>query len=312
MGKVPSPSWGDICLPGGGDTDKSDGHGAGGHAADMFDLMEQGVGGSALTTLSMVCPDAPHTRCSVQRVKSDGGEILYHMYREGGEHLLTARSSGRKDGSMSFSQFKQDSQHCIAELCPGKRKGEYALWLNSDGVSDSSCARETRQPICSIAHDAIKDSPLYSMRVSLPDTQTSTSLGLVPSESSDSSSGDESRRATSPSSALSARTQAVRLRTKVPEWNEEMQSYTLDYNGRARLASAKNFQLEAVDEAATAEGSRRARVKGRRRKSRRAAALAGVKLQFGKYDDNTFNLDYSHPLCGMQALAIALTTSNWS
>ena len=30
------------------------------------------------------------------------------------------------------------------------------------------------------------------------------------------------------------------------------------------------------------------------------------------YDDNTFNLDYSHPLCGMQALAIALTTSNWS
>lgn len=134
----------------------------------------------------------------------------------------------------------------------------------------------------------------------------------MPSESSDSSSGDESRRATSPSSALSARTQAVRLRTKVPEWNEEMQSYTLDYNGRARLASAKNFQLEAVDEAATAEGSRRARVKGRRRKSRRAAALAGVKLQFGKYDDNTFNLDYSHPLCGMQALAIALTTSNWS
>jgi hypothetical protein len=51
MGKVPSPSWGDICLPGRGDTDKSDGHGAGGHAADMFDLMEQGVGGSALTTL---------------------------------------------------------------------------------------------------------------------------------------------------------------------------------------------------------------------------------------------------------------------
>jgi hypothetical protein len=83
---------------------------------------------------------------------------------------------------MSFSQFKQDSQHCIAELCPGKRKGEYALWLNSDGVSDSSCARETRQPICSIAHDAIKDSPLYSMRVSLPGARALSRLSGSPAQ----------------------------------------------------------------------------------------------------------------------------------
>ena len=100
----------------------------------------------------------------------------------------------------------------------------------------------------------------------------------------------------------------LRLRTKVPEWNEEMQSYTLDYNGRARLASAKNFQLEAtpgggLDDLAKPKSQRR---------SRRSAAQAEVRMQFGKYDDDTFNLDYSYPLCGMQALAIALTTSNWS
>jgi hypothetical protein len=54
------------------------------HDCDMFDLMEQGVGGSALKTLSPVPKAAPHSRCSVKRVRDDGGQILYHMYREGG------------------------------------------------------------------------------------------------------------------------------------------------------------------------------------------------------------------------------------
>ena len=39
--------------------------------------------------------------------------------------------------------------------------------------------------------------------------------------------------------------------------------------------------------------------------------MDGVVMQFGKYDDNTFNLDFAHPLCGLQALAIALSTSGW-
>ena len=205
--------------------------------------------------------------------------------------MITARSAGKgkaDEGHFVFSQFMEDSQQVIAEMSMSK-EGEYSLWYNDNGHPPS------RRTLCTIAHDSVKDTPLYSMRATLPgDVVWSAQRGFT-------------KR-----SGVSSTDGAMSLRTKMPVWNEEMQSYTLDYNGRARLASAKNFQLEAVDEAATAEGSRRARVKGRRRKSRRAAALAGVKLQFGKYDDNTFNLDYSHPLCGMQALAIALTTSNWS
>ena len=45
--------------------------------------------------------------------------------------------------------------------------------------------------------------------------------------------------------------------------------------------------------------------------SRRRRRMEGVAMQFGKYDDDTFNLDFAHPLCGLQALAIALSTSKW-
>eukprot|EP01043_Picozoa_sp_COSAG02_P076113 COSAG02_NODE_16014_length_1121_cov_0.651663_2_plen_95_part_00 len=54
------------------------------HDCDMFDLMEQGVGGSALKTLSPVPKAAPHSRCYVKRVRDDSGQILFHMYKEGG------------------------------------------------------------------------------------------------------------------------------------------------------------------------------------------------------------------------------------
>lgn len=283
---------------------------------DMFDLMEQGVGGCALNTLNVVSPDAPHTRCSVKRVKLDSGEVLFHMYQDNGEHLLTARPTGKKDGSMSFSQFKQESQHCIAELRPGKDKGEFGLWFNREGLVRTASGNgvENGQEICTICHDAIRDTPLYSMRVSVPDMATSERMGLASPEK------DGYGRGHSPEPDVSASGVSwVRLRTKVPEWNEEMQSYTLDYNGRARLASAKNFQLEEAPGSATSASGKstatsfgKGRSKSERRKSRRAMALAGVKLQFGKYDDNTFNLDYLHPLCGMQALAIALTTASWT
>ena len=107
----------------------------------------------------------------------------------------------------------------------------------------------------------------------------------------------------------------------MPVWNEEMQSYTLDYGGRARLASAKNFQLElspatsqALDNETPEEMAefRNSSRRGKRGKgSRKGRRMEGVAMQFGKYDDDTFNLDFAHPLCGLQALAIALSTSGW-
>lgn len=213
--------------------------------------------------------------------------------------MITARSGGKgkaEEGRFIFSQFMEDSQQVLAEMSKSK-EGEFSLWYNDNGHPPS------RRTLCTIAHDSVKDTPLYSMRATLPgDVVWSAQRGFT-------------KR-----SGVSSTDGAMSLRTKMPVWNEEMQSYTLDYGGRARLASAKNFQLELTTSTSEAlsnetpeemEEFRRSRRSKKGKGSRKARRMDGVAMQFGKYDDDTFNLDFAHPLCGLQALAIALSTSNW-
>ena len=216
------------------------------------------------------------------------------------EHMITARSATKgkpEEGHFIFSQFMEDSQQVIAEMSKGK-EGEFSLWYNDNGHHPS------QRTLCTIAHDSVKDTPLYSMRATLPgDVVWSAQRGFT-------------KR-----SGVSSTDGAMFLRTKMPVWNEEMQSYTLDYGGRARLASAKNFQLELSPSTSQAlsnetpeemEEFRNPSRRSRRGKgSRHGRRMEGVAMQFGKYDEETFNLDYAHPLCGLQALAIALSTSGW-
>jgi hypothetical protein len=38
-------------------------------------------------------------------------------------------------------------------------------------------------------------------------------------------------------------TDVLQLHNKSPQWNEESQSYVLNFNGRVTMASVKNFQI---------------------------------------------------------------------
>jgi len=67
-----------------------------------------------------------------------------------------------------------------------------------------------------------------------------------------------------------------------PTWNEELRTYTLEYNGRATLASVKNIQL-------VPEGS------------------AELHFQMGKVSEHRFNVDWKAPVSPIQAFAIALS-----
>ncbi len=81
--------------------------------------------------------------------------------------------------------------------------------------------------------------------------------------------------------------------TKKPSWNEQLQAYTLNFNGRVKLPSKKNFLLvpqaknEAMDEEYGADT---------------------LCLRFGKVTKHKFTLDFRHPISPFQAFAIAITT----
>lgn len=81
--------------------------------------------------------------------------------------------------------------------------------------------------------------------------------------------------------------ESLRLITKRPEWNSQVQSLVLDFKGRRIAASAKNFQLIVE------QGTDR------------------VVCQYAKIGSNTFCLDFRYPLSAVQAFASALTTAFW-
>lgn len=76
------------------------------------------------------------------------------------------------------------------------------------------------------------------------------------------------------------------LTARRPKWNAKHKSLTLDFHGRATMASAKNFMLQDM------QGGR-------------------YKFLYGKVAEDRFTLDHLYPLGAVQAFAIALSASHW-
>lgn len=71
---------------------------------------------------------------------------------------------------------------------------------------------------------------------------------------------------------------------KPPKWNEQVQAFVLNFNGRVDKASVKNFQL--IDEYDDNK----------------------IYMQFGRIGQTDFNMDVAYPCSLFQAFGIALTS----
>ncbi|XP_039253455.1 uncharacterized protein LOC120330645 isoform X2 [Styela clava] len=76
----------------------------------------------------------------------------------------------------------------------------------------------------------------------------------------------------------------IELSNKTPVWNEETQSYVLNFRGRVTQASVKNFQIVHQSDPDY------------------------IVMQFGRVAEDVFTLDYNYPMCALQAFAIALSS----
>uniref|UniRef100_A0A8B9JI33 Si:dkey-220f10.4 n=2 Tax=Astyanax mexicanus TaxID=7994 RepID=A0A8B9JI33_ASTMX len=76
----------------------------------------------------------------------------------------------------------------------------------------------------------------------------------------------------------------VCLVNKSPSWNEQTQSYVLNFHGRVTQASVKNFQIVHPDNEEY------------------------IVMQFGRVAEDVFSMDYSFPMCALQAFAITLSS----
>jgi len=79
-----------------------------------------------------------------------------------------------------------------------------------------------------------------------------------------------------------------KLITKLPTWNDDVESLVLDFKGRNIVASAKNFQLALEQKP------------------------HHTHCQYGKIGNTTFGLDFKYPLSAAQAFGMAMSTLYWA
>jgi len=81
----------------------------------------------------------------------------------------------------------------------------------------------------------------------------------------------------------------VQLRTAQPIWREKINSWTLDFEGRVKIPSKKNFKIKCPTEFGGKQDT-------------------DWVMLFGKVTKDRFCLDYKAPLSIIQAFSIALTS----
>lgn len=80
--------------------------------------------------------------------------------------------------------------------------------------------------------------------------------------------------------------QMIRYANKIPAWDAKRQTFTINFYGRVRQPSSKNFQLVQDEENTNAPPI----------------------MQFGRWSEDTFHLDCMYPFSPIQAFAMALST----
>ena len=86
--------------------------------------------------------------------------------------------------------------------------------------------------------------------------------------------------------AMRVRRNSINLRSRAPEYNPRLQGFCLDFFGRARLASVRNFQLVDADEPTVPNDPH---------------AEQKCKLLFGRWSADSFHLDVKHPFSPAEA-----------
>jgi hypothetical protein len=246
-------------------------------AFDIADDMEKGFARELVFDFTQPLPESGHLwKFQVQR---SADKLQYRLYCDSGEFLLFAKLSrdGRRADIFLYDPL-EESQNCLydperpAFTLAGSAQEEWTLRQDRCDLCRHTprrapCACQGRSEVMRAWHT--KENVGEGISHCL---DTSFQLDVARGQ-------DEQVRA--------LRTEEQRLVTKLPVWNEKVESLVLDFTGRRVLASAKNFQLALED------------------------APEHVVCQYAKIGADAFGLDFRYPLTVVQAFALSLTTLHW-
>jgi len=241
--------------------------------------MEQGrTGGLACGFLEVVDEE---TRLCVNR-SEDKKELLLTTYD--GENLLLARLLDNGEGFNIFVTTDGDPPRALGPAFSLKSNKAKDKWTLSCNMCDQCEARGRR--LC-----GSRELAYYSHHIETVEQDSEAKIMCMDMEIPAVSQDGVTDVWCPICKGQDGEQEFVELTTRRPKWNNRHKTLTMDFFGRCKLASAKNFQLEEVGKTGDKADT--------------------VKLLFGKASDSQFILDFHQPLSPIQAFAAAISTMVW-
>lgn len=232
-------------------------------------------------------------RCYITRSKNLlGTHCSFELYLENGHVFLLAARRRKKSKVSSYvisqdlEDLKRDTENCVAKLKANFVGTEYMLWGKDTTSGDGKTGYASEDACVSYQVSVGKKSGPRIMHAILPNPESGWQP-LAP-DGTDCLSNNlalAKLRELPPYMERNVTT----LCSKAATYCDEAKGFTLDFEGRVREPSVKNFQLVAWDHNTGRQGK-------------------DVLLQFGKLDSTTFILDFAFPLSVQTAFGLALSS----
>ena len=237
-------------------------------------------------------PKDQFIQCKIIRHKGlMGRHPSYSLRLQDGNRFLIAARKRKKTKTSQFilsvdpSETKRTSDGAFAKLKANVLGTEYILYQvggrDEKGREDKAGRRELLMTHFKQTATSVSGGPrlMISSLTDPPHCSPSSEHGLVERYQHYKAHGDVGGTGAP----------VLMFRNKKPSWDEVIKAYTLDFKGRVRKASVKNFQLQACA-AQSKDGH------------------GPILLQFGKNGANEFALDFKYPFSIAQAFASALSS----
>mmetsp|Transcript_21266 Transcript_21266/g.38805 ORF Transcript_21266/g.38805 Transcript_21266/m.38805 type:complete len:366 (+) Transcript_21266:65-1162(+) len=298
-------------------------------AFEIADDLEKGFA-DEVPQLSKVCSPAPKTNQKLSRYcifQNEARPDEYQLVSEDGDALLDAKVLRREQcieiytgdrGRSSSSGGSPENRKRPAFIMSFHEQSDE--WI----VTQSTCDRCSHRPhhltcaymgkgqqVARIQHSRKllkdKDARVHNVDVYIPPLTNEQSTPWCPVlcgrdlGSSCPASPSRSPQPRSPTRSPVRRSESwrsqelfdlepIHLCSKLPIWDDVVQSLVLNFEARMISSSARNFMLRQPEE---------------------GDATAGIIFQHAKMAKGSYCLDFKHPLNAVQAFALALSSERW-
>lgn len=257
-----------------------DGYGQAG-SVDPADSLE--------TFVYLPAPQNTTVKCRITRDKKGVDRTMYptyflHLEREDGRKTFLLAGRKRKKSTTSNylisidpTDLGRDSETFVGKLRSNRLGTQFTVFDNGANPS-KGIGPSTRRELAAIAYDAnvLGFKGPRKMSCIIPGMNLDQQrVDLQPKNDNDGIIARWKRREME---------NLVELHNKTPVWNEETQSYVLNFHGRVTQASVKNFQIVHDND------------------------VDYIVMQFGRVSEDVFTMDFRYPMCAVQAFAIALSS----